>query len=59
MGTCGDDGMGYRDYKKTLYVEAARVRRAVFWWRVRTWALVAAIVLLPVALMVWMLWVMR
>jgi hypothetical protein len=59
MGTSDYNDMDYRSYKKTVYIEAARVRRAVFFWRLRTWALVAAIVAAPAALLIWMLWSMR
>lgn len=61
MGTADYDReeLDFRDYRKVLAMEAKRVRRELFWWRVRTWALVTAIVAVPGALLAWMLWVMR
>lgn len=56
MGTSDYEELDFRDLKRVRHLEAARVRRELLWWRIRTWALIAAIVLLPSALAIWVLW---
>jgi hypothetical protein len=61
MGTADYDReeLDFRDYRKVLAMEAKRVRRAVLFYRVRLWLLIAAIVSVPATLMAWMIWSMR
>ena len=48
--------LDFRDYRRVRKMEAAYVRRLLFWGRVKTWAIVTAIIVLPCALVVWLVW---